>query len=388
MSTKPRIYLDNAATSWPKPPAVYEAVCRYMRENGAAAGRGVYGSSQQVAAVLSSLRRRLALLLGISSTSRVIFTFNGTDALNLAIHGLLGPGDHVVTTDVEHNSVLRPLRFLQRYRGVTVTYVPCDSSGTVAPDDVAAALRPETRLVALTHASNVTGAIQPVEDILAALGDHPAFRLIDAAQTAGHLPLQAESLGVDLLACSGHKGLLGPLGTGVLAISQRAAETLVPLREGGTGTFSEQEDQPQKLPDRFESGNLNVPGLVGLERGVAFLEERSLEAMRCHEKSLVAYLLESLNSVRGCTVIGPQDAERQVGVVSFRLEGYDPQELAAILDAEFGIEVRSGLHCAPRLHHRLGTLHSGGTVRVSVGPFTVREHIDSVAAALHQLAAV
>ncbi len=377
-----RIYLDNAATSWPKPTTVYEAVCRYMRENGAAMGRGVYASAQQVGRTIANLRRRLSRLLGVAAPHRILFTFNGTDALNLALHGILQPGDHVVTTDTEHNSVLRPLRFLEKKRGVHVTFVPCDDAGRVDPGQIQAALRDETRLVVINHVSNVTGSIQPLEAILKILDDHPAMRLVDAAQSVGHLPVRFDDWKLDLLACSGHKGLLGPLGTGVLAISERAAEQLMPLREGGTGSYSDQEEQPDVLPDRFESGNHNVPGLMGLERSVAYVEERSIETLRAHELQLTEYLLQRLSQLPAVMVYGPQANQERVGVVSFFVTGFDPQELASLLDAEFGIEVRSGFHCAPRLHQRLGTIHRGGTVRASFGPFNTPEDVDALADAL------
>lgn len=388
MNGRRRIYLDNAATSWPKPTSVYEAVCQYMRQNGAALGRGVYLSAQEVGRTIATLRRRAASMLGVASPSRILFTFNGTDSLNLALHGILRPGDHVVTTTVEHNSVLRPLQFLQRHRDVRVTYVECDGAGFVHPQRIAEELKDNTRLVAICHASNVTGSIQPVCQILAAVASHPALRLLDAAQTAGHLPLLTDSWGLDLVACSGHKGLLGPLGTGLLAVSERAAQQLFPLREGGTGTFSESDEQPDTLPDRFESGNLNVPGLVGLERGIAYIEERGVQSLRAHEIQLTSRFLQALRNLPGITIYGPQCPEAQVGVVSFRLDGYDPQELAALLDAEFGIEVRGGLHCAPRLHRRLGTLHRGGTVRASFGPFNTPEDVDALVEALERLSLV
>ncbi|GIW92013.1 MAG: cysteine desulfurase [Pirellulaceae bacterium] len=381
--TRRRVYLDNAATSWPKPPAVYEAVCRYMRDNGAAMGRGVYACAQEVGRTVAALRRRLARLLGVSHPERVLFAFNGTDALNIALHGVLRPGDHVVTTDTEHNSVLRPLRFLEKYRGIEVTYVACDECGRITAEAILAAVRDNTRLLAINHVSNVTGTIQPIHEILAKLGDHPALRLIDAAQSVGHLPLHFDQWKLDFLACSGHKGLLGPLGTGVLAVSQRAAEELLPFREGGTGSYSDHEEQPEVLPDRFESGNHNVPGLVGLERASAYVEERGVDALRKHELHLTGYLLQHFSEMPAVTVYGPATLEERVGVVSFSVAGFDPQELASLLDAEFAIEVRSGLHCAPRLHRRLGTLQRGGTVRVSFGPFNTPEDVDVLLKALH-----
>jgi len=381
-----RIYLDNAATSWPKPSGVYEAVDQYLRVNGAAAGRGVYAPAQEVGRAISNARRRVASLLGISEPARVVFTANGTDSLNMAIHGIVRPGDHVVTTDAEHNSVLRPLRFLEQHQNVKVTRVACDGNGWVSPDDIRSALTDRTRLVAFVHVSNVTGVMQPVVDIATSARERGAFVLLDAAQSAGHVPIQAEKWGVDLVAAPGHKGLLGLLGTGVLGIGQRVVEQLLPLRQGGTGTESENDVQPLGLPDRFESGNHNVPGLVGLERGTAYLEQRGDEAIARHERTIMEQMLTSLTSIPGLRLYGPSSCEHRLGVFSFRLGGFDPQELATLLDAEYGIQVRSGLHCAPRLHQRLGTASKGGTVRASIGPFTTLEDIDGLASAVSEIA--
>jgi cysteine desulfurase / selenocysteine lyase len=386
MNGRRRIYLDNAATSWPKPPSVLEAVTTYLRENGAAAGRGVYASSQEIGRVLTTCRRRVASLLGVSDPTRIVFTFNGTDSLNFAFHGLLRPGDHVVTSDAEHNSVLRPLRFLEQTAGVEVTRVPCDEAGRIDPADIRAALRPRTRLIAVLHASNVTGVIQPLEDISNVAKEYGARLLVDAAQTAGHLPIYADRWGIDLLATSGHKGLLGLLGTGVLALGPGMAAEIRPLRLGGTGTFSEQDEQPTSLPDGFESGNHNVPGLIGLERGTAYIEQRGWDALRRHEQELTSHLVLGLHAIRDIQVYGPAAISERVGLVSFRFQGFDPQELASLLDAEYGIQVRSGLHCAPRMHARLNTARRGGTVRASIGPFSTQEDVDLLLRALEEIA--
>jgi cysteine desulfurase family protein len=376
MSSARRIYLDNGATSWPKPPAVYEAVENYLRQNGAAAGRGHYGPAQEVGRVIATARRRLASLLGVTDSSRVAFTFNGTDSLNAAIHGIVRSGDHVITTAAEHNSVLRPLSHLEKHHNVQVTRVPCDANGRVSPDDIRAAITKRTRLIAVVHASNVTGVLQPVREIASIARERDLLTLVDAAQSAGHVPIAMEKWNIDLLGLSGHKGMLGLLGTGVLAIGPRAAEQLVPSRQGGTGTHSERDEQPWELPERFESGNHNVVGLVGLERGTAYVEQRGWEALRRHELALTERLIAGLQIIPGLQLYGPTSTEDRMGLVSFLLNGFAPQELASLLDAEFGIQVRSGLHCAPRLHQQLGTASRGGTVRASVGPFTTEEEID------------
>ena len=264
-----RIYLDNAATSWPKPEAVYRAVDDYQRRLGAPAGRGSYSEAAETERIVGSCRQKIAQLLGASDPSRIIFTLNGTDSLNLALHGLLRPGDHVVTTVCEHNSVLRPLRFLAEQRQVSATYVGCDGQGFVSPDDIRRAITPHTRLIALVHVSNVTGAIQPVEEVGRIAAEHGQTYLIDAAQSLGYVPIDVRRLGCHLLAAPGHKGLLGPLGTGVLYVAPGVEQQLLPLRQGGTGTRSDEDIQPTSLPDRYEAGNLNVPGIAGLAAGVS-----------------------------------------------------------------------------------------------------------------------
>lgn len=382
----PRIYLDNAATSWPKPPEVPAAVDAYLRDCGVAVGRGATQRGAALQQLVDRCRLRVARLLGAAHSRQVIFTFNGTDALNLALHGLLRRGDHVVTSDVEHNSILRPLRTLQQRIGIDVTYVAPDVEGVLSPERCVAALRPTTRLVAVSHASNVTGAIQPIAEIVEIARQRGVRTLVDAAQTAGHLPIDARGLQIDLLACSGHKGLLGPLGTGLLVIGEGVEAELDSLRQGGTGTRSENDSQPETLPDKYESGNHNAPGLVGLEAALAWVEDRGIAALRADEQQLTGQLLDGLAGISGVTLYGPRAADVRTGVVSLSVAGYDPQEVAAILDAHYTIECRAGLHCAPRLHQALGTFAGGGTVRLSPGPFTTAAEIDAAIAAIRELA--
>jgi cysteine desulfurase family protein len=384
-SDLPRIYLDNAATSWPKPPAVYDAVDEYQRRLGAPAGRSGYAEATEVSQRVEATRRRVASLLGLNDPTHLIFTSNGTDSLNLVLHGLLRTGDHVVTTVVEHNSVLRPLSDLSA-AGVSATYVGCSSSGVVDPEDIRNALRPNTRLVAITHASNVTGALQPVAEVAAIARSAGVSVLCDAAQTAGHQPIDIISLGVDYLAASGHKGLLGPLGTGVLAIRPGAAGVLRSVRQGGTGTQSERAEQPDDLPAKFESGNLNVLGILGLGAAAEYLEARGLAEIESHGRALCERLLDGLGSLPGVSIYGPQQAQDRVPLVSIRVAGFDPQELALVLDAAHRIQVRPGLHCAPRMHEALATQAGGGTVRFSLGPFNTTAEIDSTIAAIAELA--
>jgi cysteine desulfurase / selenocysteine lyase len=380
-----RIYLDNAATSYPKPPGVMEAVERALRDEGAAEGRSATRAALRVHEVVARCRERAARLLGATQSERIVFTFNGTDSLNLALHGLLRPGDHVVTSAIEHNSVLRPLRNL-RDRGVEVSYVPGDSEGRVNPDEVKRALRDNTRLVALVHASNVTGTIQPIDSVGELAREAGAFFLVDAAQTAGHLPIDVSRSPIDILAAPGHKGLLGPLGTGVLYVAQDVEEQLQSVRQGGTGSNSEDDLQPARLPDKYECGNHNVPGLFGLEAALAWIEERTIAELRRHERALTEQLVTALAPIKGLRIYGPQSAEDRVGVVSVTLDGFEPQELATILDGSFGIETRAGLHCAPGVHRCLGTFAGGGTLRFSVGPFTTGAEIEAAATALGSIA--
>jgi cysteine desulfurase family protein len=381
-----RVYFDNAATSWPKPEAVYRAVDDYMRRLGAPAGRGSYDEAAEAERLVSSCRQKIARLIGASEAKRIVFTSNGTDSLNLALHGLLKPGDHVVTTVCEHNSVLRPLRFLAEHRDVSSTHVPCDSTGVVDPSEIENAIKPNTRLIALLHASNVTGAIQPVEEVGRIAAERKLIYLVDAAQSLGYVPVDVSRMGCHLLAAPGHKGLLGPLGTGLLYIAPGIEQQLLPIRQGGTGTRSDEESAPTTLPDRYEAGNLNVPGLVGLEAGVSHLLAEGVEKTREAAQCLTQRLLDGLSPMKNITLYGPRTAEGRVGVVSLNLAGYDPQELASLLDAQWSIQARAGLHCAPRMHQALGTA-PGGTLRLSLGHFTSESQIDAVVAAIKEVAA-
>lgn len=381
-----RIYLDNAATSWPKPDSVYDAVSRYLRECGAPAGRSVYAEAHQANQAVTAARASLAKFLGADDPRRVIFTLNGTDALNLAIHGLLDEGDHVVTTVVEHNSVLRPLRQLETCRGVKVDRVACNVRGYVDPLAIRRAIRPKTKLVAVTHASNVTGTIQNISEITAIAHEREAVVLVDAAQTLGYLPIHVGELGIDLLAAPGHKGLLGPLGTGLLYLRAGMERRIRTLREGGTGTQSDDDRQPQMLPYKYEAGSLNVPGIVGLGAGIDFLRMQG-NRLREHHQQLTDRLIAGLIDIGGVRVFGPAEASERVGVVSIAIEGYDPQEVAATLDGAHRVQVRAGFHCAPLMHAALGTLDLGGAVRFSIGVFNTEADVDAAIAAVAEVAA-
>ncbi len=381
------IYLDNAATSWPKPPEVAEAMVRFLNEVGANPGRSGHRLSVEAGRIVYQAREALAELFGVADPLRVVFGLNATDGLNLALRGLLRPGDHVVTSSMEHNSVMRPLRALER-EGVEVTVVHCSPEGVLDPAAVEAAIRPNTALVVLNHASNVVGTLLPVAEVgrmLRALGNGPLL-LVDAAQTGGTVPIDMEGDGIDLLAFTGHKSLYGPMGTGGLIIGPRVdIERLQPIRRGGTGSRSEYEEQPDFLPDCYESGTPNTVGLAGLLAGVRWVLERGVEAIRAHEQALTRRLIEGLSAIPGVTVYGTRDPARQTAVVSFNIAGMEPSEVGLRLDEEFGIMCRVGLHCAPAAHRTIGTFPTG-TVRFAPGAFTTTEEIDRAVEAVARLA--
>lgn len=375
------IYLDNAATSHPKPESVYQAVDHALREIGASPGRGGYRRGLDASRIIFDAREKLAELFGISDSARLVFTGSATEALNLAIAGMLRPGEHAVTTTMEHNSVSRPLR-LAETRGASVTRVPCDRSGFLNPRDLAAALRPETRLIVLSHCSNVTGTIQPVAEIGQLANRAGIPLLVDAAQSAGIIPLDVKALGISLLAAPGHKGLLGPQGTGFLYVGEGLE--LPPLLVGGTGGHSSDEEQPEEMPARFESGTLNTPGIAGLRAGVEFILTTGSETLRKKEMTLVRQLLAGLAEIKEISLHGPAPEKERGGIVSFTIEGRDPAMIGFTLDQQYDIEVRTGLHCAPWAHRTIGT-YPTGTIRVSPGWFTTETEIETFLRAMRQI---
>lgn len=378
-----RIYFDNAATSWPKPPAVGEAIADYFGEAGGNPGRSGHRMSVAAARLVETAREGLAELFNAGDPSRIVFTHNATHALNLALFGLLRPGDHVVTTSLEHNSVMRPLRHLETL-GVELTSVACTPEGLVDVNDVARALRPNTRLLVTTHGSNVVGTLMPMGAIAQLARARRIPYLVDASQTAGAIPIDLQDLDVDLLAFSGHKGLLGPTGTGGLYIKEGVV--LAPLIRGGTGSDSAHEIQPDFLPDAYESGTLNVAGIAGLGAGVRFLAGIGVETVKRHEQKLVAQFLAGASEIPGITLYGPRDAALHCGVVSFNVAGSMPSEVALILDESFEIMARSGLHCAPAAHRTLGTFPAG-TLRFGFGWFNASAEVQMALDALREIAA-
>ena len=368
------VYLDYAATSFPKPPEVPAQMLRYLSEVGATVNRSVYGAAQAAGLVELTLRQRLCRLFHFAPVTHAVLTPGNTWGLNLLLAGLLRPGDHCVVSSMEHNAVMRPLQALAR-QGVTFTRVACDGTGRLEPKDVEAALRPDTRLVVLAHGSNVSGTVQDA----AAVGDicrrHGIPFCLDAAQTAGHIPVDFAALGLSALSVPGHKGLLGPSGIGALLLTPELAAQLTPIVSGGTGSASDSEEIPPYMPDRFEPGTPNVPGIYGLEAALAFLEQTGVEAVAAHDRLLTVRFLEGIRGVPGVRIVGPDTPEGRVGVVSLDFPGRDNAEVAEALECRFGILTRCGLHCAPAAHQTLGTFPRG-TVRFSWGWFSTAGDID------------
>ena len=378
------IYLDNAATSFPKPEGVYAALDRFARTSLANPGRAGHKMALAAEHALDDGRHRLNRLFNGRGPDRWVFTLNGTDALNMAIKGTLADGDHVVTTDLEHNSVSRPLVALAEAGRISLTRVPADASGTVAPEAIQAALTPKTRMVAVTHASNVLGTVQPIADIVRVCREasDTILVLVDAAQTAGVVPIDLQAVPIDLLAFPGHKCLFGPTGTGTLYVSPRVK--LRPWREGGTGGDSSTPTQPAEYPYFLEGGTPNVLGIAGLIAGIDFVEGRGQEQLRRHEVALCDRLRDTLAELGGFEFFGHTDPDRRVGTISFRSEVLPAPELGGILDQAFDIAVRPGLHCSPYIHKAIGS-YPDGLVRVSPGPFTTDADVDQLVDALKEV---
>jgi cysteine desulfurase family protein len=379
------VYLDNAATSYPKPQTTLDAMMRYQQEIGGSPGRSGHRLSIDAGRIVHETRETLARLFNVDDPLRIVFTKNATEALNIALSGLLKPGDHVITTGMEHNSVMRPLRFLAS-QGVDLTVVPCSDRGEIDPDDIRAAFRANTRAVVLTHASNVTGTIMPIQEIGALTRTRGDIVLcVDAAQTAGALPIDAAAMGVDLLAFTGHKSLFGPQGTGGLYIRKGLDEHIGPLMRGGTGSRSEFEEQPDFMPDKYECGTPNTIGLAGLGAGAAYILAQGLATVREKEEVLTRRFLDHLQAFDGdVTLYGPRSAQDRIPLISFNIRDISPSDAALYLDEKWGILCRPGLHCAPAAHRTIGTFPQG-TVRFSFGFFNTEEQVDLAAEALRNL---
>ncbi len=377
------IYLDNAATSWPKPPETIEAMHAYLETVGGNPGRSGHRASVDAARALYEVREAVCTFFNSKDPMRVFFTHNGTHALNYVLMGMLKEGDQVLTTAIEHNAVMRPLRELEK-RGVVIRTACCREDGTVDLDDFARKIASGITLSVVNHASNVLGTISPIGSIAELCRKHGVLLLVDSAQTAGSLPIDMQDMGIDLLACTGHKGLLGPPGTGCLVIGSHVDSTAIkPIIRGGTGSRSKEEYQPEDLPDKFESGTPNSVGLAGLLAGISWVTSRGVDIVRSHEVKLIARLIEGLQSIQDITVHGTRNPKESVAVVSFTCRGKTVSEIGLMLDERHGILCRVGLHCAPSAHKTAGTFPEG-TVRLSPGCFTTLDEIDRTVDAVRE----
>ena len=375
------IYLDNAATTLHKPPQVAEAVKQAILTAGNAA-RGAHGASMQASRTVFETRQKLARLLGCPRADHVVFTANSTMALNIAINGILSPEDHAISTDLEHNSVLRPLYALQE-QGMGLDFVRADRQGNIRYEDFAPLFRPNTRAVVCTHASNLTGNMLDIARIAEIAHEHGALLIVDASQTTGTVPIDMTALEVDVLCFTGHKGLMGPQGTGGLCI--RPGVDIRPLLRGGSGVHSFDRHQPESYPTRLEAGTLNSHGIAGLDAAADYLLEVGVEAIRQKEQALMRQFYEGVRHIDGVTIYGDFSPSQRAAIVALNIRDYDSAEIADVLSADYGIATRPGAHCAPRMHEALGTVQQGA-VRFSFSAFNTEEEIDAAIAAVTELA--
>lgn len=377
------IYIDNAATSWPKPEIVYQTMDRFFREKGGNPGHGSHSLAEAARETIDEARMLTARFLNVSEVERIVFTLNCTDSINMALKGLLKSSDHVIISSIEHNAVIRPLTKLGK-QGINITRISLsERTVAVSTEEIKKAINPKTKLILMNHASNVNGCIQPVLEIGQVARKHNLIFMIDAAQSAGHVPIDVNAGNIDLLAFSAHKGTLGPPGVGVLYIGPRV--DLDTMREGGTGSFSESADQPEVMPNKFESGTLNTLGIAGFGAGLKFIREIGLERISDHEQELIKMLKEGLLKMPGLILYPAGGESRQSPVLSFNINGHAPGEVGAILDQAFDIKVRTGLHCSPEGHKSLGTFPSG-TVRISPGYFNTFEDMEIAIDAIRKIA--
>lgn len=372
------IYLDNAATSFPKPDIVYDSILQGMKEYGANPGRSGHKLALMAGRALFDTRELLSRLFNIDNPMNIIFTSNCTDSLNLGLKGILNPGDHVITSSMEHNSVLRPLKTLEK-AGIEVTIIQCSKEGIIDTEDIKNNIKSNTKLIVTTHASNLTGTIFPIGEIGCIAKKNGIIYMVDAAQSAGVYDIDVKAMNIDMLAFPGHKSLLGPQGTGGLYI--RDGLEVKQLKEGGTGSQSNLLEQPDILPDRFESGTPNTPGIVGLGSGVRYILERGIQEIRAHEGELTRHFIDELKKIPNLKLYGPCDTKKQAPVVSLNIGEEDSSEISYILDQEFDIAVRPGLHCAPLAHKTIGAFEQG-TVRFSIGLFNTHEDIEKAVEAI------
>lgn len=381
----PMIYLDNAATTFPKPPEVLEQMIRQYRLLGVSPGRGSYDLATEAEAVIHATRKKLADFFGAPDPERIIFTANATDSLNLAISGLVHPGDHVITTRLEHNSVLRPLYHLEQRGKISCSLVPFDNLGFINPTDITKAIRPETRLIIVTHASNVLGTVQPIAEIGAICTEHKIPLLVDASQSAGQIEVNLQTMRASVIAFTGHKSLYGPTGIGGLAIHPDL--NIQPTRFGGTGSQSESLVHSEHYPHRLEAGTLNLLGIIGLNLGIDYLLSEGLDAKHTKEMRLMDRLVTGLSEIAGLELYGGTNCTNRLPLLTVNLRDVSPEDIGAILDADFNIAVRVGLHCAPLVHETLGTTERGA-VRFSIGHFNTEADIDKAIEAMTLIAKI
>jgi cysteine desulfurase / selenocysteine lyase len=368
------VYFDNAATSWPKPESMMKAMMDFNAGIGGSPGRSAHRMSLDSGRIIYDAREKMASLLGSDDPFQVVFTKNATEALNIAISGLLKPGDHCITSSMEHNSVMRPLRALE-LSGIKLDVVNCSSSGGLDPAHVERAIKADTRAIYLTHASNVTGTIMPVAEVGRIAKSCGIIFCVDAAQTAGTVPIDVTGMGIDILAFTGHKSLFGPQGTGGLYIRKSLEQVISPIMFGGTGSRSEYEQQPDFMPDRFEAGTPNTIGIAGLSAGIEFIEKTGIDVIREKEKHLASHFIDELKKIKGATVYGTRALSDRIAVVSFNLGSLSPSEASLILDEKYSIMNRPGLHCAPQAHRTIGTFPTG-TLRFSFGYFNTEDEVE------------
>lgn len=379
------IYLDNAATSWPKPPEVKQAMNEFMESVGGNPGRSGHRLSIDAARVLYNTRELIATLFNAPDPLKVIFTLNATHALNYAIHGLLKTGDSVIIAPMQHNSVMRPLRMLER-TGIKLIMVPSLPDGTLQIQEMEKLFDTGIKMVVVNHASNVTGTIFPLNEIAVLTRKYSSLLLVDAAQTAGIIPIDIQAEQIDLLAFTGHKGLLGPTGTGGLIIGNRVnISEFSPILQGGTGSRSEYETHPEDIPDKFEFGTPNIAGIAGLNSGINWITERNIESIKMHEIKLGRILIDGLTQIPGLKIHGPTNINEKLAVTSFTIRGKEVSDIGLALDEEFDILCRVGLHCAPSAHRSIGTFPTG-TVRLAPGIFNTENEIYQVIDAINKIA--
>ena len=377
------IYLDNASTTFPKAPNVANAMANYITNYGININRGSYALAYDVEDIIYTTRQRLNTLFNGHDPSHVIFTQNVTMSLNMVIKGLLKAGDHVLVSSIEHNAVMRPLTQLLD-KGITFDIISCDVTGSIEIDAIKSLIRPNTVAIITNHASNVCGTIQPIKSIGAICKAHNLHFIVDAAQTAGVIPIDVKACHIDALCFTGHKGLLGPQGIGGIIFTKEIAQILTPLIAGGTGSFSHLETMPTNMPDAFEAGTLNLPGIIGLNEGLSYIESVGMENIHNHELALTKAFLEGLRSITGVNIIGKQDIQDRTAVVSITIDSMDAASIAYELESKYHIMTRVGLHCAPRAHQTLGT-YPEGTVRFSFGYANTLEDVDMALSALHTI---